>query len=124
MASMRIMLPISDPPSHHLSTKLVGQLLLDLLYLPCLAVVSQSPCHLLVSHFLAIAFLDAPAVRQCFFVFGGKLESTFFLVHPPDAVFHVSAAKKVQKELIQTYLFLAACVRNREEKQWSISIIV
>lgn len=120
---MRIKLPISDPPSHHLSTKLVGQLLLDLLDLPCLAVVSQSPCHLLVSHFLAIAFLDAPAVCQCFFVFGGELESTFFLVHPPDAVLHVSTAKKVQKELIQTYLFLAACVKN-EEKQWSISIIV
>jgi len=116
------MLPISDPPSHHLSTKLVGQLLLDLLDFPCLAVVSQSPCHLLVSHFLAIAFLDAPAVRQCFFVFGGELESTFFFIYPPDAVLHVSTAKKVQKELIQTYLFLAACMR--EERQWNISIIV
>lgn len=116
------MLPISDPPSHHLSTKLVGQLLLDFLDLSCLAVVSQSPCHLLVGHFLAIAFLDAPAMSQCFLVFGGELESTFFLVHPPDAVLHVSTAKKVQKELIQTYLFLAACLRVREERQWSISI--
>lgn len=122
MASVRIMLPISDPPSHHLSTKLVGQLLLDLLDLPCLAVVSQSPCHLLVGHFLAIAFLYAPAMCQCFFVFGGELESTFFFIYPPDAVLHVSTAKKVQKELIQTYLFLAACMR--EERQWNISIIV
>lgn len=116
------MLPISDPPSHHLSTKLVGQLLLDFLDLPCLAIVSQSPCHLLVGHFLTIAFLDAPAMRQCFFVFGGELESTFFLVYPPDAVLHVSAAKEVQKELIQTYLFLAACVRVREERQQSITV--
>lgn len=124
MASVRIMLPISGPPSHHLSTKLVGQLLLNLLDLPCLAIVSQSPCHLLVGHFLAIAFLDAPAMSQCFFVFGGELESTFLLVHPPNAVLHVPTAKKVQKELIQTYLFLAACVRIKEERQWSVSICV
>lgn len=124
MASVRIMLPISGPPSHHLSTKLVGQLLLNFLDFPCLAIVSQSPCHLLVGHFLAIALLDAPAMRQCFFVFGGELESTFFLVHPPNAVLHVPTAKKVQKELIETYLFLAACVRVKEESQWIISICV
>lgn len=112
--SVRIMLPIAACPSHHLSTKLVGQLLLDLLDFPCLAIVSQSPCHFLVGHFLAVTLLDAPAVCQCLFVFGGELESAFFLVYPPDAVFHVSIAKKVQKELVQTDFFLAACVRDKE----------
>lgn len=114
---MRIMLPISASPSHYLSTKLVGQLLLDLLDFPRLAVVSQCPCHLLVGHFLAVALLDPPAVCQCLFVFGGELKSAFFLVYPPDAVLHLSTSKKVQKELIQADFLLAACVRVRERRQ-------
>lgn len=106
--SKKIVLPIRAPPSHHLSAKLVCQLFLDFLDLPSLAVISQSPCHLLVSHFLAIALLDSPAVSQCLFVFGGKLESALFFIHPPDAIFHFSIAKQIQKELVQSDFFLTS----------------
>lgn len=107
--SKTIVLPIHTTPSHHLSAKLIGQLLLDLLDLPSLAVVSQCPCHLLVGHFLAVAFLNAPAVSQCFFVLGGELESALILIHPPDAIFHISTSKQVKKKLVQSDFLFAAC---------------
>lgn len=109
LCSKRIVLSLYASPSHHLSTKLVCQLLLDFFYFPSLAVVSQCPCHLLVGHFLAVAFLDAPTVSQCLFVFGGELESAFLLVHPPDTIFHISTLKQVQKKLVQSNFLLTPC---------------
>lgn len=115
LCSKRIVLPL-NASSHHLSTKLVRQLLLDFPDLPGLAIVSQCPGHLLVGHFLAVTLLDAPAVSQCLFVFGGELESAFFFIHPPDAVLHISTLKQAQKELVQSDLLLTAYAGKIRER--------
>lgn len=101
------------PAAQHLPAELVGELLLDLLDLARLAVVAQRSGHLLVGHLLAVALLDAPAVRQRLLVLGRELERALVLVHPPDAVLHVAAAQQVQQELVQADLLLAACGRRR-----------
>ena len=64
--------------------------------LPCLAIVAQSPRHLLICHLLAIALLDAPAIGQSLLVFGGELEAALVSVHPPDTVLHVSIPQQVE----------------------------
>lgn len=92
----------------HLSTELICQLLLDLFDFTRLAVVAQCPGHFLVGHLLAIALLSAPAVCQCFLVFGRKLESPLLPIHPPDALLHVPIPQEVEEKLVQTDFFLVA----------------
>lgn len=104
LSSVGVMFPLSSP--HHLSAELVGQLLLDLPHLARLAVIPQSPGHFLVGHFLPVALLHSPAVRQHLFVFGGELEGALVLVHPPDALLHLATPEQVQEELIKSDLLL------------------
>lgn len=105
------------PAAQHLPAELVGELLLHLLDLACLAVVAQRAGHLLVGHLLAVALLDAPAVCQRLLVLGRELEGALVLVYPPDAVLHVPAAQQVEQELVQADLLLAACGRRRSARQ-------
>lgn len=98
--------------SHHFITKLICELLLHFLDFPSLPVISQCPCHFLVGHFLAVAFLNAPAMSQCFFVLRGELECAFFLIYPPDAILHISASKQIEKKLVQSDFLLTTYMKK------------
>lgn len=98
----------------HLLTELVGELLLHFFDLPCFSIVPQSPGHFLVGHFFAVAFLVTPVGRQSFFVFGGELEDALVLVHPPDALAHVTLSEQVQEELVQADFLLVALEKGKQ----------
>lgn len=101
------------PPVVHFvqnfSTELIRQLFLDLPHFSSLAVVAQCPGHLLICHLLAVAFLNTPTVSKGFFVLGGKLEGSFVLIYPPNALLHVSIMQQLEKELIESNLLLTSC---------------
>ncbi len=87
---MRILSYVQVP--QHCLTELVGQLLLHFFNLSSFTIVPQSSGHLLVRHFFAVSLLSTPVAGQSFLVFGGELEDALVLVHPPDAVTHVTVS--------------------------------
>lgn len=105
---VRPLLPVQMSLAQHLIAELIRQLLLDLLHLSCFAVVTQSSGHFLIGHFFAVPLLDAPAVREDLFVFGGELERALVPVHPPDTVLHVAVSQQVQEKLEQADLLFVA----------------
>lgn len=76
-------------PEHPL-TELVGELFLHFFDLPGFAIVPECSGHLLIGHCFAVALLNTPLAGQSFFVFRGELEDALVLVHPPDALIHIT----------------------------------
>lgn len=107
--SVMILSPLHHHSPHHVTAELIRQFLLHLFDLAGLAVVPQSPGHLLIGHHLAVALLLAPSAGESLLVFGGELKDASFSVHPPDAVPHVSVLKKVQEELIEAHFPFVSC---------------
>lgn len=71
-------------PVQDVWVKLVGEFAADFDDLPSTAVVSQSSCHFLIGHSLAVALTLAPALGQLLLVFGDEVEGAAAAVRPLD----------------------------------------
>lgn len=68
------------------------------------AVVSQSSCHLLIGHGLAVALALAPALGQLLFVLGDEVEGAAATVCPLDWVAHVGVIQRLVEVFIKSEL--------------------
>lgn len=71
-------------PVQDVWVELVGEFAAHFDDLSGAAVVSQSSCHLLISHGLAVAFSLAPALCQLLLVLGDEVEGAVAAVGPLD----------------------------------------
>lgn len=71
-------------PVQDVWVKLVGEFAAHFDDLPSAAVVSQSSCHLLIGHGLAVAFALTPALCQLLLVLGNEVEGAIAAVRPLD----------------------------------------
>lgn len=98
--------------SECLLIKPVGQLPLHLLNLTSAGVVSQRPCHFLVSHGLAVTLPSPPQLSEVLFILGGELKCAVGQLDPPDTTAHGGGLEHLKQELEQTLLPLS-CHRGR-----------
>lgn len=68
------------------------------------AVVSQSSCHLLIGHGLAVALALAPALGQLLLVLGDEVEGATAAICPLDWVAHVGVIQSLMEVFIKSEL--------------------